>query len=301
MVPISRRKKTNFEDSARLNNLTYYQYLNRLTELAISVFEWKNLPDTVDARYLEMELFQNASVIYFNEPDIGDLCLDVVCQGNFDVYGYPVRRRAYSRYNNFQRDGLTDNDSVIIWNNKLRTNSYLDVEMFARRLYNIDRIIDVNVNAQKTPILIQGSEQYQLTLRNLFMKYDGNQPVIFGTKGLDANAFKVLKTDAPFVSDKLYQLKVQYWNEALTYLGISNVSYQKRERMVSDEVTRGQGGTVASRNSRLDCRKEAVKEINRIFGTNIEVDFRDMNGQDLSMPNSRSEVNTESSVGGESE
>lgn len=271
---MGRRKHDIFDESMILNNLTYRQYLNRLTELAISMFEWNNLPKTVDARYLELHLFETGCMVYFKDEVIGDLCLDCIVKGRLDVYGNPLLRRAYSEYNNYQKL-LKYNNSVIIWNNYLHGNSILDVEMFARRLYNIDRIIDVNANAQKTPVLLQGTEKQRLTLLNLYKEYDGNAPFIFGDKNLDINSLKAFSTNAPYVCDKLYQLKTQIWNEALTYLGISNINIQKKERLISDEVTRNQGGTIASRYSRLESRRQAVEKINDMFGTNIEVNYRE--------------------------
>lgn len=268
------RKKTLFDESLSMNNKTYLQYLNRLTELSISMFEWKNLPDTVDSRYLELHLFENGCMVYFKDEVIGDLCLDCIAQGNLDVYGNPIKRRAYSGYNNYQKM-LDESNSVIIWNNMLRTNSTLDVTMFAKRLYNLDRIIDVNANAQKTPVMIQGTDKQRLTLLNLYKEFDGNSPFIFGDKNLDLNALKVLNTNAPYIADKISQLKVQIWNEALTYLGISNINIQKKERLITDEVTRNQGGVIASRYSRLESRRNAVKKINEMFGTNIEVNYRE--------------------------
>ena len=263
-----------FNDSARLNNLTYEQYVDRLTELAVSMFEWNNLPETIDPRYIEMALFLNGCVVYFRDEVIGDLCLDCVAQGSFDVYGYPIRRRAYSRYNHYQKN-LNVDDSVIVWNNFLRKNNVLDMQMFARRLYTLDRIIDVNANAQKTPVIVTATEKQRLTMLNLYMKYDGNEPFIFGDANLDLNGLKVLSTDAPYVADKIYTLKMQIWNEALTYLGISNMNVTKKERLTTDEVTRNSGGTIASRYSRLESRREAVKKINEMFGTDIEVNYRE--------------------------
>lgn len=271
---MGRRKHDIFDESMILNNFTYRQYLNRLTELAISMFEWKNLPKTVDARYLELHLFETGCMVYFKDEVIGDLCLDCIVNGRLDVYGNPLLRRAYSGYNNYQKL-LKYNNSVIIWNNYLHSNSILDVEMFARRLYNIDRIIDINANAQKTPVLVLGNEKQRLTLLNLYKEYDGNAPFIFGDKNLDINALKALSTNAPYVCDKLYQLKTQIWNEALTYLGISNINIQKKERLITDEVTRNQGGTIASRYSRLETRRQAVEKINEMFGTNIEVNYHE--------------------------
>lgn len=269
-----RRTANLFEDSARLNNLTYKQYLDRLTELAISMFEWKNLPPSVDARYLELHLFETGCMVYFNDDVLGNICLDCIANGRLGIYGDPILRRAYSGYNNYNAL-LKESNSVIVWNNYLHTNSILDVKMFARRLYVLDRIIDVNANAQKTPVLVQGTEKQRLTLINLYKEFDGNAPFIFGDNNLDLNVLKVLQTGAPYVCDKLYTLKTQYWNEALTYLGISNINIQKRERLISDEVTRNQGGTIASRYSRLNSRREAARKINAMFGTNIQVNYRE--------------------------
>ena len=273
---MSRRNKGNglFGESAVMNNATYIQYFNRLVELSVSMFEWQGLPETIDPRYLELHLFQNGSMVYFRDEVMGDLCLDCIANGQFDVYGNPISRRAYSSYNQYQKT-LNESDSVIIWNNYLRQPSVLDVKMFAKRLYNLDRIIDVNANAQKTPVLVQGTEKQRLTLVNLYKEFDGNAPFIFGDKNLDLNSLRSISTNAPYVADKLYQLKTQIWNEALTYLGISNLNIQKKERMITDEVQRNQGGTIASRYSRLEARREAVDKINRMFGTDISVDYRE--------------------------
>jgi hypothetical protein len=267
------KRDRQFWESATLNNATFRQYYNRLTELSISMFEWKNLPDTVDPRYLELTLFTDGQAVFFKDEEIGFLALQNTKGGKFNVYRVPVERRAYA-VNGYQKD-LTDKDSVIIFNNYLHSNSRLDVEMFSRRLWNLDRAIDVNSNAQKTPVLIQCDETQRLTMLNLYKKYDGNEPFIFGDKNLNPNAIKTLKTDAPYVADKLYQLKTQIWNEALTYLGISNINITKKERLITDEVTRNQGGTIASRYSRLEARRDACKEINKMFGLDIWCDYRE--------------------------
>lgn len=271
---MGRRRKTNFEESLAMNDYTYIQYMHRLMELSISMFEWKNLPEGIDERFLEMVLFTDGQAVFFKDDELGNyLALQCHINGKLNVYRIPIRRCAFA-VNGYQKQ-LTDKDSVIIFNNMLHTNSFLNVKVFAKRLYNLDRIIDVNANAQKTPILIKGNEAQRLTLTNLYKEYDGNAPVIFADKSLDMNALQVLSTQAPYVADKIYQLKTQIWNEALTYLGISNVSFQKRERMVSDEVTRSQGGTVASRFSRLNARRQACEQINKMFGLNIDCDFRE--------------------------
>lgn len=253
---------------------SYFEYLDRLTELAVSMFEWKNLPPEIDERFLEITLFTDGQAVFFRDDELEQyLALQVATNGGFNVYRIPLRRRAYA-VNGYQRQ-LNINNSVIIYNNMLRRNSVRTVKLYAERLANLDRIIDVNANAQKTPVLIQGNEQQKLTLQNVYKEYDGNSPVIYGYNDLDIKGFNVLKTDAPFVCDKIYQLKTQLWNECLTYLGISNLNIQKKERLVTDEVIRNQGGTIASRYSRLNARRKACEEINRMFGLDISVDYRE--------------------------
>ena len=268
-----KNKDTLFCESAYVNNRTYLQNYNRLTELAISMFEWQNLPETIDQRFLEMCLFSDGMCVFFQDEVLGYLSLQCMTGGKLNVYRIPMERRAYAT-NGYQRK-LDETNSVIIFNNYLHTNSMLDIEMFSKRLYNLDRAIDVNANAQKTPVLIQCDESQRLTMKNLYKQYEGNEPFIFGSKGLDVNGLKVLQTGAPYVADKLYELKTQIWNEALTYLGISNINVVKKERMITDEVTRNQGGTVASRYSRLETRRQACKQINEMFGLDIWVDYRE--------------------------
>ena len=121
----------------------------------------------------------------------------------------------------------------------------------------------------------RGGNKTGLSLLNLYQKYDGNQPFIFGTKDLKRDALQVLTTDAPDVTKSLYELKTKYFNEALTYLGISNINVQKKERLVADEVERMVGGTIASRYQRLEMRRKACNEINKMFGLNLSCDYRE--------------------------
>lgn len=255
------------------NQRTYLQYVNRLTELSISMFDWQNLPNTIDARFLELALFNDGKAVFFKDEVMGYLGLQVMIDGTLDVYRIPITRTAFAQ-NGYQMK-LDQSNSVIIFNNMLHTNSILDVQEMSKRLYEIQRTIDINVIQQKTPKIITCTENQRLVMKNLYAQYMGNEPFIFGDKNLDLSGIKTFDTTSPYVADKLYDLKTQYWNEALTYLGISNVNTVKKERMITDEVQRNLGGTIASRYSRLFMRQQACEQINKMFGLNISVDYRE--------------------------
>lgn len=273
------RKHTQFKQSLFNNMAAYHDYFDRLTELAISMFKWENLPPTVDPRFLELTLFLNGFCVFFNDEVIGPLALTCAANGPFDVYRIPINRRAYAS-NGYQKN-LTNRDSILIYNNMMHTNQVPLIKRYAYMLYELDQIIMVNAKAQKTPVLVQGTEEQRLTLKNLYMQYDGNQPFIFGDKNLDLTGLKAISTEAPYVADKIYELKTQMWNEVLTVLGITNLNLQKKERLITDEAASANGATVASRYSRLEARRMAAEQINQMFDLDISVHFRDVQPQSV--------------------
>ena len=279
--PLQRPKKS--WEAKKLNNDTFIDYFTRLQEICINMFEWSNLPDTVDERFLELTLCEYGYAIYFNDEVIGDLVATSMIGGPLDVYRIPTRRTAYA-VNGYQKN-LTDKDSVLIFNNYLHTPSMLTIILYARRLYEIERTIDVNVKAQKTPVAILCDESQLFTMKNVYEKYDGNEPVIFGARNLDMKGIQAMKTDAPFVADKLNILKRQIWNEAMTIFGVENANAEKKERLVTDEVLSNLGGVQAQRYVMLNSRRQAAKKINKMFNTNIEVNFRqDFSALNTDMP-----------------
>lgn len=287
-----KRKKTNFEESLRKNMCSYYYYLDRLIELAITSIEYTNLPEQetlpLNVRFLETKLAYNGSAVFFKD-DIVDLFmwLQVSNKSDLNVYNEPVRYRAFAS-NSYQRD-LSSADSVIIYNNYMRTPIVPYLEMFAARLWDLDQTIDVNCRAQKTPILLTAPTHQRQTVLNLYKEFDGNSPVIYGDDTLSKESIKSITTGAPFVADKIYELKCNIWNEALTFLGISNITLNKKERVVSDEVQRNQGGTVASRYGRLEARQDSFDRINNMFGLDIGVQYREFSEDEITLTNDISE------------
>lgn len=274
------------------NKIDYRIYLDRLIEIAVSQFKWKNLPSTVDERFLEKTILENGSAIFFKDDIYGYVTLKSSAYGNWNIYGIPTKRTAYGA--NSYHVNLTDKDSVIIWNNMLHSRDLLMLTEYAKKLYQIDRTIDINVNAQKTPIIIKCNNRQRLTMLQLYQKYDGNEPFIFADKDIDLSGVSVLNTQAPYLAQQLYDLKMNIWNECLTYLGVVNIQSNKKERLITDEVQRMNGGTMASRQSRLNARLQACKEINEMFGLNISVEINDDNSNETDTNEDKLEENKES-------
>lgn len=268
-------KKMSETDLAMVvNNKTYIDYLDRLKLLAVSLFKWKGLDDVAGfgaSRFLEISLYENGRACFLKDDKLGYLALKVNPSDKLNVYNLPEKVMAWSiGYNKT----LPFDNVVYIMNNELELPTSNTLSLFAYRLYETERTIDVNLIAQKTPVLIEGDTKTILTLKNVYMQYSGNTPFIFGNKQFDiSNKLNVLKTDAPYLVDKLEIHKHEIWNEALTYLGIDNANTDKKERLITDEVESNNDLISYYLNCFYRTRKQACDLINERYGLNIEIEL----------------------------
>lgn len=263
--------KDRLRDAIALNEAIYNDYYVRLRQLALSVFEWTGLPETCSPRFLEMTLCDYGRAILVNDKELGFLNLRCNPVGTFNVYMEPTRLNAWSiNYNKGYDRGADDN--TYIRNNYEEYPTDVTLRIFARKLAENDRTIDINRAAQKTPVLIETDENTRLTLQNVYEQYRGNVPFIYGNKNFKlGNALNVLKTDAPYLLDKLYIDKMNIWNECLTFLGINNANTDKRERLITDEANANNEMISMSAETMLKTRREAAEEITKKFDITVTV------------------------------
>lgn len=275
-----------FINSAILNADTFSDYLYRIQKICLSMFEWVNLPSSMDERWLEKCLFFQGSACLLKTEKYGFINTQCSSSGTVNIYGIPTSFNCYSYefnevrrvYTGLKTDSKTDDECILVMNNYDRIPTISTVGLFAKRLYEAERTIDVNVKAQKTPILVLCNEKQRLTLKNLYSQYDGNEPFIFGDKDqLNADMLKSINTNAPFVAKDLMEYKKQIWNELLTFLGINNLNLEKKERLVSDEANADNELINFNLQSFLAPRQLACKQFNEKFGltgTDKEISVR---------------------------
>ena len=266
-------KMTEDRRAAIVDEQTYLYYYYLLKDLAINNFEWLNLPDEIDERFIELTLFEKGYGLFFKD-DVMDKYLFLPCTigGVLDNYRIPTYRVAIGT-NGYTYPADNEN-SVIVFNNYMHTPDELFCRMYTERLMNCARTIDVNINAQKTPYIIVAPEEAKFSIRNIFQKIQGYVNYILTTNYFKSDSIKTFNTTAPYVADKIMATKKQLLNEALTYLGIENTNDSKKERQVTNEVNYALGNVYANRIRRLNARKQACEKFNNMYGTNIDVRFR---------------------------
>ena len=280
-----RRSKENYEfkDALELNNATFNDYLYRFTRIALSMFEWVNLPKSMDARYLEKCLFYNGQAALLKDKTYGFINTKAAANGYVNIYGLPTKitcfsysyqsvRTLYTGLNEnlseAQMEYQKNNECILVMNNEERLPTAGSLELFAWRLYNADRTCDVNITAQKTPVMIITDEKQRLTMMQMYNQYNGNMPFIFGDKNLlaDGNKVEALTTSAPYIVDKISEYKKEIWNEALTFLGINNIARDKKERLTENESNENNELVNLNLQAMLIPRMRACKQFNEKFG-----------------------------------
>lgn len=268
-----------FESMAqKLNNLTYTDYYYRLMMLARSLFKWNNLPNGIKSEWIEKYLYHDGECGFFKDKILNEMVTKVTDYGGYNNYDEPVKLNPYGTNYTAKKPLVNGKEIVLIKNNVARIPTANTIKLFAWRLADITRTIDVNTTAQKTPIIIRCSSAQKNTLNQMFKQYADNEIKIMVDKSLDSTAdvFEVLKTNAPIVFDKLQLQKHAIWNEIMTFLGINNANQDKKERLVDDEVQANNEQVEYSANVMLQTRKQACEEINKLFGTNISVEMVDL-------------------------
>lgn len=265
--------KDAFRDAILMNNQTYIDYLERMKKICLSMFEWENLPESMNARFLEMCLYYNGQGAMLYDDDYGYINTMASDGGYINIYGLPTEVTCYSyRFNQRRSLYMTDTgeekgkECILVMNNYERIPTQAMVTLFAYRLAEAQRTADVNIKAQRTPVLITTDQKQYFTLKKMYEEYDGNTPAIFADKNvISPDALKALKTEAPFIVNDIMEYKREIWNEFLTTLGISNLS-EKRERLISNEVDSNNELVNLNLQSQLIPRKEACQQFNEKYG-----------------------------------
>ena len=265
-------KRNEFIDANVKNVSTYQLFYDRMRNLCLSLYEWEGLPKTCDARHLEKVLFYSGLAGFAKDDRIGWISLAALPTKKLNMYNEAL---AYTLDGtNYHKTFSLDN-VILCRNNLTRTPTVWAVQQYAERIANAFRTIDINIAAQKTPVLIVCDEKQKLTMKNVYMQYEGGYPVIYGDKlGFSPDSVRVLTTDAPYLADKLMDHVNALWADFLTYIGINSVGTEKRERLISDEVNANNEHISLAASTGLLTRQKAAEELSAACGQKVTVRMR---------------------------
>lgn len=269
------RSKRRFFQRVYSSGIQYNHWLMKFASNAVASYRVEGLPEEIDSRWLALKLFELGSIAFFYDSDAGEYaCMQYSCLGTYDCYGNPTKILVWNPWTGYQRE-LNKGEFVIIWDNMLRTNMYNAYIELAYRLWRIDGTIDTNCVAQKTPVIVQCSENERLTFKNLLAGVDADNPYLAVGDNLSLKDIKALQLGAPLVAPELMEVQQTLYNRGNALLGITSVIVQKKERLVKSEVDTANADALANRRSRTMARDYASEQIKERFGLNVTWIFDD--------------------------
>lgn len=254
------------------NNITFSYYYYKMMLIVRNLFEWENLPNNMEARWIERYLFSDGKCIFYKDPSLGFMVAGYGQNGSVNCYDDPTLVDPIAPNYTYNGKQLVNGDNCyVIRNNDLMLPEFSVVRYYAYKLANIDRAIDVNIEAVKTPVLVTCTDKQRLSLKQAINQRKDNEPVIYADNSFDKDMISTLDLKPTPVFKDLQIQKHMILNEFFTDIGINNANMDKKERMVSTEVEANDEQVKACEDVMLRSRQEACKQINRIFGLNISV------------------------------
>ena len=260
-------------------NDLYWYYFNTFIGISQIVFEYENMPDSVNIEYMEKRFLYEGYCFFFRDDILGYLTL---CGSyrDLDVYGWPTRFAARGQNGRYFNNELNSGNCIMMYDNIEREPILDNLALYANRLADMVISMQANIRKQKTPYIVSADQDTLLTVQNILRDINANLPEVITKKGFNKEDISVWQLTAPLIVKDIREEFNACFNECLTYIGIPNVQMQKRERMISDEVNRSLGGVEANSYRRYQARLYAFDKVNKMFGLDIKVKNRFWEGKE---------------------
>lgn len=278
------------------NMREYEFYFRKYEKLLTSMFKWNNLPCGISARFIEDKLFHNGFLIFFESKKLKFHMVTMATPIGYNAYNEPIGYRAYAT-NGFD-EYVSAEECVRIDNNIFMEGNVGNVRFFAKRLSNIEKTADINLEQMKVPFIVACGEGQKTSVEQVFKQKTDGVPYIFVNEDFaNMNNVSVLTTGVTNHTKELQDLKLSIENQALTFFGINNVDIVKRERLVSGEADGNNEQININKASMFNARLKACEEINDKFGFDISVELSDIGKREWGSNFQEIEGNPESGGG----
>ena len=264
--------------------VSHYDYKNKQKNLQHHVeymlnrsnimFEYKNLPDTIPERELEV-LLQTNGFCAFVKIDGDFYVVNGGLGGLPDVYNRPTQIVVTVPYLNYNATLDIDKDCVIIPNDSMYMGLLPLYEKYCTILMENEITMILATVNKRVQNLLSANDDNTVESAKQFLKavFDGDLGVIAESQLFDS--LKVNNSSANSQVSMKDLFEFQQYTKASLYneIGLSANFNMKRERLTANEVEANTDNLYPLVDDMLKCRRLALEKINEMFGLNIEVQF----------------------------
>lgn len=254
----------------------------RLLSIVMGRFKY-TLPDTMDARFLELSLIQTG---YAGVAKIGEdiMNLQVIAGSSFSPYGYLVNYdlvdymgRDYGRFVPDTPGQKDIADSVFIMDNPRNVPPIFRIKWYAERLCAIQTSIDAAIKNLRAGCVVVCPKEQEGPVKRAFSAIDDGAAIVLSYN--ENNAFidppKILTNpQTPEVLKTLLEAYDKTLANFLTEFGInSNAVINKLSGVSDNELLQNEEATDISLQQALECRRDGLERVEKMFGVPCSVEI----------------------------
>lgn len=267
---ISSHGMYDFKEKERCVN----QYISYMLNKTQSMFEWKNLPETIPQRILELYLQLNGNCCFYKYNNnlyvfVGGL------GGEPDVYYMPTIYTIANPALKLSVNAKIDVDCVVVPNDSMYLGLLPLCNKYATLQTEIDLSIKIAVVNTRIVNLISSPDDRTKVSAEKYL-----EDIEKGENGVIAeNAFLDGIRSQPYgnvgshnlteLLEMLQYIKGSWYND----LGLNANYNMKRETLTSSETQLNNDMLFPLVDNMLESRQKGIEKVNKMFGTNISVDF----------------------------
>lgn len=277
-------RKNGFESIDYENDRTYITSYEKYRALFLSQFI-VNHPqlDSRATRYFLTKLFDAGSIACYRIPHTDIPAFAPYTCNDYDRYSYPAKiklikerpqapdRLVPSKFFPVNEQG----GAVLAYVNlDYLMRPAVIVDDYARKLADVDRAINTNLQLQKMPFLVLGTGKNNEQMKQVVAAIMANRPAVF-MKVTDLNSITSLRTDSPYVIDKLTQYKNNLDSEVKTLLGIDNLNTDTKSQYINDSETNANNEEISlAKIGFYEALKDFQKNAKKYLGFNFDIRLR---------------------------
>lgn len=275
----TKKKLTKFQ-----NNMEFANTFNQLINLALDIYEWKNLPETCDSRLMEAALLWRGYMAFYEDENGSIWSYSAGPGGELTRYGYPSKGYLYALNGVVEQCNFywpfmdnADANGVLCLDNKMGYPTINYIIRGAERIADARRALDVAAKNSKRPFVFSGTEEQVGTIKSIYNDMDNNEPfLIVDEEQLGTLKPSIMSTNFHEGSIKeLWDYYINTRNDVLNSLGINTkANNDKKERMNVTETLGDLEYTEKQQDYRLEERKAFCERVNEAFGLDISVDYK---------------------------
>ena len=240
---------------------------------SLTMFEWKNLPDTLPAVEIEKQLQTNGySIIAKVQGNI------YAFQGGFsgqDPYNQPTTAIVNNPSLKYNGTFTINDDCVIIKNDDMQQGLIHIYNKYGTLLIENQITMLMTDYNYRMPFTISSKDDSTTQSAREYLQkvIDGSLGVIGEAKLFDA--LKVTPTNNKGVNSFADLYGYQQFIEAQlnNTIGLATNNNMKRERLTTNEIEVNKNASYPLIDNMLRNRKQAVEKINKMFDLDIDVEF----------------------------